>query len=256
MKIMSATVPPGRFAIERERFLREAHAAATLDHPNVVKVHETGYLDEGRHPFSVMEYVEGQNLAKRFDEVFQLELRERARLVKEMTDGLGAIHARFLCHRDMKPQNILITHDFHAKIADLGLVRFEGSNITLDTNLVGTPAFMAPEGFSSPHTDGRADIFSLGIIAYILFVGHRPFIGESIDDMAESIIHGLPADPLEDDPAFPLNLRDILGRMLDKRPEHRFQNCGELSSALAGYLEHGPTRSRLFQHLRLRRVWR
>lgn len=162
--------------VERTRFYREARAAMLLNHPNLVRA--LGFGDEqGRHYF-VMEYVDGENLSQYLTRVGQLSESEAIRLIVEVARGLESAHQQGLVHRDVKPDNILITRAGNVKLVDLGLVK------ELDTDLLltqpdrglGTPAFMAPEQFrDAQHSDARADIYALGQTLYIMVTGELPF---------------------------------------------------------------------------------
>lgn len=163
-----------------KRFEKEWRAAHNLDHPNIVRALEFGY--EGATPYLVMEYVDGESLGKRLDRTGRLAEQEAIRIIAQVAQGLHKAHKAKLVHRDVKPDNILLTADGVAKLADLGLVREVDSevNLTRTGRGLGTPYFMAPEQFcDAKSADARCDIYSLGATLYMAVTGELPFRSHS-----------------------------------------------------------------------------
>lgn len=163
-----------------KRFEKEWRAAHALDHPNIVRALEFGY--EGSTPYLVMEYVDGESLGKRLDRVGRLPEADAIRIIAQVAQGLHKAHKAKLVHRDVKPDNILLTADGTAKLADLGLVRELDSdvNLTRTGRGLGTPYFMAPEQFcDAKSADARCDIYSLGATLYMAVTGELPFRSNS-----------------------------------------------------------------------------
>jgi serine/threonine-protein kinase len=154
--------------------------------------------------------------------------------------ALDAIHARGMYHRDVKPDNIMISKTMDAKIIDFGIAKLLDSRLTLPFQVMGTPAYMAPEAFLSAEVDHRADIFSMGVLAYELLVGRRPFGGESIPVLAGQIRTMAPQDPRRFLPNFPPGLQDILARMLRKQPDSRYQSTQEVLEDIDAFTAGAP----------------
>jgi serine/threonine-protein kinase len=163
-----------------ERFLREARAAAQLDHPNVVRILNAGE-DGGRH-FIVMEMVEGENLRDRLRREGRLGRPEAIRIATGVAHALAAAHELDLVHRDIKPDNIMLSEDGAVKVADFGLARqvAGGGDITGEGFACGTPPYMSPEQISGHAVDGRSDLYSLGIVLYECLSGRRPFQAQDV----------------------------------------------------------------------------
>jgi Protein kinase domain len=228
-------VPDGLGAAVRteweSRFVLEARAAGRLSHPGIVSIYDVGTASDGR-PYLVLELVEGQTLdaLRRADPPPTLE--QAVRWTIEVAEALDAAHRRGVVHRDIKPANILVGADERARIADFGIARLEESSLTRDGAFLGSPAFAAPEQLRGKHIDGRADLFSLGAVLYLLATGRRPFEGQDIGAIAYSVCHV--------EPALPSSIRSEIGPLLDaailralrKAPEERFRTGGEFAAAL------------------------
>ncbi len=219
-----------------ERFRREAEAASWVDHPNVVKVIEHGYAGGSRTPYLVMEYVDGVSLTDLIVEYDALDFRDRTILIRQVAGALAAIHDVGLVHRDVKPCNVLISPRLQAKLTDFGIVRVPDSELTMLNQTVGTPAYMAPESFETSRTDGRADIFSLGVMTYALMTGQRPFEADNINDMMAAVCTRRPRRPRKINPKFPAQLQRIMSFMLKKDPEKRYQTMDAVKRDLDDFL--------------------
>jgi TolB-like protein/tRNA A-37 threonylcarbamoyl transferase component Bud32 len=219
----------------RHRFKREAIAASGLNHPHILTVHETGET-EG-HPYLVTEFVDGGTLAD-WARSARPRWRQVADLLAGVADGLAAAHTAGILHRDIKPQNILVTAGGHAKLADFGLATLESdyegdSSLPTETMLrtqdgvvVGTLAYMSPEQAAGTSLDARSDIFSFGVVLYELLAGRRPFQGATSVVLLHAIAHDpIPALPGE----IPAPLRAIVEKALEKTPAERYQTMRDLA---------------------------
>src|ERR1700733_8812315 len=164
----------------RERFFHEAQAAGRLLHPGIVTIFDTGEEPESRIPYLVMEYIPGQSLDRLLAEkTKKLPLDTALLLAGELAEALDHAHGQGVVHRDMKPANILVTPEGHAKIADFGIAKMNQANLTLPGHVLGTPAYMSPEQLEGVRVDHRSDLFSLGGILYRMVTGYAPFQGNS-----------------------------------------------------------------------------
>ena len=218
----------------RVRLLREAKAAASLDHPFICKIYETGEI-EGK-AYIVMEYIEGKDLSEKLNEGI-LPLRDSLQMILEIAEALEEAHNKGIIHRDLKPSNIMLTPQGHVKVMDFGLAKqiLPGgdeeaitktlqASITEQGAIVGTLAYMSPEQARGDKLDARSDIFSLGIILYEMISGKHPFTKPSAIETLSSIIR---------DPHPPTNVKPksvnplitpVLRKALAKEPENRHQN--------------------------------
>ncbi len=212
------------------RFRNEAHAIGRLRHPGVVTVDEFG--EDGLHSWIAMEYVEGCNLD---DVLLRCPLlgQERAMaIMDELLDALGCVHRHGICHRDVKPANIMVTTAGRVKLTDFGVARLRDLGLTQVSSIIGTPAFMAPEQFTGGALDGRADLFACGVLLFLLLSGRRPFSGAPAAVMHQ-ILHEEP--PLLSEAAGGLVGRvydDVILRALAKRADDRFSTADEMRAAL------------------------
>ena len=222
----------------RKRLLREAQAAATLDHPSICAVHEVGEADG--HSFIVMQYIEGETLAARL-ELQPLKLQEALSIATQAADALAEAHSRGIIHRDIKPQNMMITARGQVKVLDFGLARVvperdqlksEAETESLLTEpgmILGTVAYMSPEQAAGKTVDARSDIFSFGGVLYEMMSGHRAFRGDSQIEVLAAVLNQEP-QPL---PAkIPIDLAKLILRCLRKDPARRYQTMADLKVAL------------------------
>jgi hypothetical protein len=177
------------------RFLREARVAARISHPGVVTVFDAGR--EGDALYLVMELVEGESLAEKLARREFPSAAEALEMAAQVADALGAAHALGVVHRDIKPGNIMVTRSGRLKVADFGVAKAVGedTNLTRTGTVVGSPAYMAPEQLRGEALDGRADLFSLGVVLYELLVQRKPFPAETVTTLIYQILH---EDPLAD----------------------------------------------------------
>jgi serine/threonine protein kinase len=218
----------------RQRFMQEAKAAGRLSHPGIVQVFDVGQDAESNAPFMVMEYVAGQSLNKVLSASpgAKLPVQQALRLAEEIAQALAYAHSQGVVHRDIKPANILVTEDGRAKIADFGVAKLDFSNLTIAGHAVGTPAYMAPEQLGGQPVDGRADIFSLGVILYSMLAGFRPFQGRGNSTIAHKVRHGEPLPVTTLDVQLPPQVDALIARAMAKDPSERFQTGSEMAAAI------------------------
>jgi WD40 repeat protein len=227
------------------RFVNEARAVAGLQHPNVVQLHESG--QHAGVPYFTLEYVPGGTLAQRLRERV-LEPHEAARLLEAVARGVHHFHQRGVVHRDLKPQNILLTADGTPKVADFGLARRTeaGTSLTPTDMVLGTPSYMAPEQAAGKTSEATlaADIWSLGAVLYACLTGRPPFVGTS---HAETLLHVLNDDPLPPrslSSGTPRDLDTICLKCLNKEPGKRYLSAEALADDLRRFQEGRPILAR------------
>ena len=215
-----------------ERFLREARAAAQLDHPNVVRILNAGE-EAGRH-FIVMEMVEGENLRSRLRRDGRLDKTEALRIATGTAHALAAAHEIGLVHRDIKPDNIMIDLAGAVKVADFGLARqvAGGGEITGEGMACGTPPYMSPEQIAGHAVDGRSDLYSLGIVFYECLAGRRPFSAKDLLGWLECHTRMEPEPLRRHVGDLPDELAEVVMRLLAKRPEQRYGDARDLLAEL------------------------
>ncbi len=225
------------------RFEKEVRAAGGLDHPNILAVHDIGMHQD--RPYLVSELLDGAGLDQRM-ESGSLTVRRSLQIAIEIAEGLSAAHSRGIIHRDIKPGNIFITADGHAKILDFGIAKLaedhsletgesDSEARTLSTQagvMVGTPAYMSPEQVEGIEIDHRADIFSFGILLYEMLSGRRPFPGDTPPQIAISILRDDPPPMAGLNGRVTQPVEEIIMRCLEKNPEERFHSAHDLALAL------------------------
>src|SRR4030043_1961307 len=214
------------------RFLKEAQAIGRLFHPNIVTVYDIGRDYETI--YIAMEFIEGDPLSKVIEEK-KLEMREIANLGIQVAETLDYAHQRGIIHRDVKPSNILVKPSGQIIITDFGIAHIEDPSSSLQTQdgeILGTPAYMSPEQVKGQPVDRRSDLFSLGIILYELSTGMRPFGGENLVAIFNSIGQNHPTDPVKMNPGIPKGLSQIIMKCLEKMPDKRFETGKALAEAL------------------------
>ncbi|HEV8240470.1 MAG TPA: protein kinase [Thermoanaerobaculia bacterium] len=211
----------------RERFLREAHAAAALDHPHVCTIYEVGEAEDGR-VFMAMAYYQGATLARKLG-LGCLPVRDTLDIARQLISGLQKAHSHGVVHRDLKPANVFITQEGVVKLLDFGLARTVGdASLTRSGSVVGTARYMAPEQIVTGETDHRADLWSAGVVLFEMLAGRLPFEGKSDAQLTYSIVHRDPLDLRELRPGLPERLYAVVARCLDKDPDKRFGTAAAL----------------------------
>jgi serine/threonine protein kinase len=219
--------------IAQKRFMREAHSAGNLSHPNIVTIYDVGE-DQGLS-FIAMEYVDGSSLEELMHARQKFSLDEILRLVEQVADGLESAHKKGVVHRDIKPANILIDSEGRPRIVDFGIARISTSTMTQTNMIMGTPYYMSPEQISGRKVDHRADIFALGGILYELLTGQKPFPGDSLTTVIYKIMNEEPSPVRTFQRHLPEGLDFIVSKALAKSPEERYQSCRELIHDLRHY---------------------
>jgi len=217
----------------RERFLREAQAAGRLNHPGIVTIHDVGEDRSSGVLYIAMEYIEGRDLKEILASGHRFRPSEAARIVADVAVALDYAHQMGVIHRDIKPGNLILTHDGSARIADFGIARMESSNLTVDGQFIGTPNFMSPEQIAGGPIDGRSDLFSLGVVLFTLLTGQRPYTGGTMHQVTQRIIEEPAPIPSTIEEGVPAAFNPIVVKCLDKDPDRRFQTGSELANVLA-----------------------
>jgi serine/threonine protein kinase len=217
----------------RERFVQEARAAGRLSHPGIVTIFDAGEDPETHEPYLVMEYVAGKALSKILSEANgKLPLNAAVQFAQEIADALDCAHSQGVIHRDIKPANILVTKDGHAKIADFGVARLNQEVVTQTGQVVGSPAYMAPEQMMGKGADARSDLFSVGVILYNMITGFRPFQGNSAQTVCYKVMNAEPVPVTTFQHEVPPELDAIISRAIAKDPRDRYQSGAEFSRDL------------------------
>jgi serine/threonine-protein kinase len=218
------------------RFAREAQAIARIRSPHVVQIVEHGLAPDGA-PYIAMELVAGASLQRCLDERGRLDLPEVNAIVAQACAGLGAAHRSGVVHRDIKPANIVLAEVSGAtvvKLVDFGVAKDQPdpSEMTRSADKMGTPYYMSPEQLrSAKHVDGRADLWSLGVVAYYALTGALPFNARSFGDLVLTIHRGLFTRPTSLRPDLPPELDDWFSRILSRDPAQRFASAEEAAAA-------------------------
>jgi len=211
---------------DKERFLREARTASSLDHPNVGTIHGIEETPDGR-AFIVMAFYEGKSLAQRI-RAGPIASGEGVEIALQIAHGLAAAHAREIVHRDIKPSNIMLTPAGVVKIVDFGLAQVASSQTISETGITGTIAYMSPEQTLGRGVDRRSDIWALGLVLAEMLTGRNPIERETASATVVAILNE-PPHALE---GVPIELQQIVYRALSKDPARRYQNCTEVIADL------------------------
>jgi tetratricopeptide (TPR) repeat protein/tRNA A-37 threonylcarbamoyl transferase component Bud32 len=215
----------------KERIYREARAIAKLNHPNIVIVYDVD--DEPEFSFLVMEYLEGRDLKQVLEQERRLDCGRALEIAVQTCNAMEYAHRAGVFHRDVKPSNIMLLDKDEVKVMDFGIAKIGNYlSLTQTGRVLGTPSYMAPEQIEGHATDGRADLFSLGVVLYELLAGKRPFAADSLAALAYKIVHKTHMPPSLENVELPMALDEVLNRALAKKPEERYQNAAELRAAL------------------------
>jgi hypothetical protein len=222
------------------RFEREARAAASLNHPGVVAVYDTG-VDEATR-FIVMECVTGRDLAAILREQAPLEPARAVSIAERVADALAAAHAAGIVHRDVKPANVMVAEDGSVKVLDFGIARaLDGATLTHGASVLGSAAYMAPEQALGERADERSDIYSLGCVLYAMLTGRPPFTGEAAAAVLHQHVNAETRPPSQINPRVPPALDALVIAMLAKAPDARPQSAAQLRGRLAAMPGELPT---------------
>ena len=233
--LLGGTDPDGQ-----EQLLREARAIAAIDHPNICAVYEVGTSPSSGN-FIVMQYVEGETLSAVVSRG-PLPVGRACDLARQIADALTAAHRSGVIHRDLKPQNIIVTPSGTPKLLDFGIAKrlpatgvsdtTQTSRILQSGRWVGTPAYMSPEQIRLEPVDTRSDLFSLGCVFYECLTGHRAFTGRSDREVMANVLEADPITPSKLVPSIGRSIDGVCGRLLAKAPDNRYQTAGDASEAL------------------------
>ena len=240
--ITVAGIAPADEEEYRQRFFREAQAAGKLSHGGLVTIFDVGEDEKSKTPFIVMEFIEGKTLEE-LGRGERLPTETALGLVKQIAEALDYAHGRKIIHRDIKPANIIVAADGHAKITDFGIAKLAMTQFTQPGQVLGTPAYMAPEQLSGGAVDGRSDLFSLGVILYWLLTGDKPFAGDTTTAVSFKIVYQEPIPATQINPSLSPEFDYMLSRALAKDAAGRYQRGRELAEDLADLLDGRPPRS-------------
>ena len=215
-----------------ERFRREAKNAASLNHPSIVQVYDQGQSESGTY-YIAMEYVPEGTLKERIKREGPLGPGEAAEIALRVAEALAVAHSRGIVHRDIKPQNVLLTPSGDAKVADFGIARAVSSRTMTETNLVlGTAAYMSPEQVRGERVGPASDLYSLGVVLYEMLTGELPYTADDPIATAMKHLEEPPRHPREVNPAVPETLDTVTAKLLAKRVEDRYAGAAQLADDL------------------------
>ncbi len=218
-----------------QRFRREARSAAALSHPNIVPIYDLGRSEDGDY-YITMEYVPGGTLKERIAARGALGTRAAASVALQIAEALGAAHERGTIHRDVKPQNVLVTETGDVKVADFGIARAASATIVADAArtacVLGTANYISPEQAMGKEVDPRSDLYSLGVVLYEMLTGEVPYEADTPVAVAMKHVSEPPRAPREVDPEVPEGISAVVTKLLAKKPEDRYGDAAELAEDL------------------------
>lgn len=232
--IAKASLEPAEIQHLTERFRHEAQAVGRLVHPRIVQIYDYGEDDE--IAYIVMELVNGKTLYEHLSQEVSYEIREVGEIIRQVLDGIGYAHSEGVVHRDLKLSNILINNDGRIKISDFGIARIESSNLTRVGDVLGTPYCMAPEQFLGQDVNALVDLYAIGIVAYELLTGVKPFSGNAATVM-QQVLNNHPVDASKLNSRLSPLMDAVLRKALAKKREDRFQSAREFSDAFRAAID-------------------
>jgi len=237
IKTINMALDPGEMEHYEKRFTIEARAAGGLNHPNIVPIHDIGR--SGDLAYMAMEFLEGREL-KELIVGSELTVDRALEIAAQAADGLAYAHQHDVVHRDIKPANIMILRDDRVKIMDFGIARMRTADVRTQTGVVlGSPRYLSPEQVLGKRSDGRADIFSLGVILYEMVAGQPPFNGIDVNSLMFQIVNFTPPPPSTVNTALPQMLDLIIAKALAKTADERYASIAELASDLRACRQQG-----------------
>ncbi|MCM8899775.1 Stk1 family PASTA domain-containing Ser/Thr kinase [Caldicoprobacter algeriensis] len=219
------------------RFKRESQAAASLSHPNIVNIYDVG--EENGIYYIVMEYIKGKTLKEYIREKGKLDWEEAVRIAIQICSALKHAHKNGIIHRDIKPQNILVSEDGTVKVTDFGIARaVTSATVTMaGANVMGSVHYFSPEQARGGHVDAKSDLYSLGIVLYEMVTGTVPFEGDTAISVALKHIQEKVKPPGELNPDIPKSLQDVIEKAIEKDQNKRYQSAGEMIKDLQRVLK-------------------
>lgn len=215
----------------KERFFREAESAGLLTHPNIVTIYDAG--EEHDLAYIAMEFLKGVDLGEFTKKDHLLPMRETLSIIAQVADALDYAHKKGVVHRDIKPANIMkIDETKEVKVTDFGIARITASSKTKTGVVMGTPSYMSPEQVAGRKVDGRSDIFSLGVVLFELIAGEKPFKGEDVTSLMYKVASEKHPSIRSINPKTPPIVEKIIDKALEKNPEKRYQNAGQIAEHL------------------------
>ncbi len=227
----------------RERFFREAQAAGRLSHPGIVTIFDVGEDPPTHTPFIVMEYADGRPLDDFVAAAGRLSFEQALNIIQQIAEALNYAHAAGIVHRDIKPANIIVSGEGRTKIADFGIAKITQTEVTLPGQIMGTPAYMSPEQINGKPVDGRSDLFSLGVIAYWLLTGIKPFDGDTVTAICVQVATKDPDAASHVNATLSPDCDCVLARALAKDPEMRYQRGKDFAADLQDLRDGKPIQS-------------
>ena len=230
IKTIKLDLSPAERADFEKRFFQEAKSAARLNHPNIVTVFDAG--EAGEVAYIAMEFLEGEDLRQVMVPGRGMAEDQAADIIAGIAEGLAYAHRQGVVHRDVKPANIMVLKNGGVKLADFGIAHLQTGAKTQTGTLLGTPKYMSPEQISGLPVDGRADIFSLGVVLYQLLTGVAPFEGEAMAAVMFQVLQRPALPPARHVEHLHPGFAYILSRALAKKPEDRYQTASEFAADL------------------------
>jgi TonB family protein len=222
--------PEALSPVEREkfqaRFRREGEAAGRLNHPDIVHIYDVA------PSYIVMELLEGRSLSALLRTGVVLSVKNAVALVMRVADALDYAHRNGVAHRDIKPSNIMLVAAGGVKVMDFGVARLDTSELTSKGTVVGSVRYMAPEQMMGQRVDGRADVFSLGAVAYELLTGRPPFPGKNVTEVVSRVMQGSHVPPAQVDSRFPTSLNDVFATVFAPKPQDRYAKAIDFARGL------------------------
>jgi serine/threonine-protein kinase len=216
--------------VVKERFFREAESAGRLNHPNIVTIHDAG--EEQELGYIAMEVLDGKDLKEWCRKDSLLPVKQVLEIIAEVAEALDYAHSQNVVHRDIKPANIMLQKDGTVKVTDFGIARITTSSKTQTGVLLGTPNYMSPEQITSTKVDGRADIFSLGVVLFEMLTGEKPFQSDNAATLMFQIAKEPHPSALKIRPDLPPSCEAIIDKALQKDADQRYQRGAEMAQAL------------------------
>ena len=210
------------------RFKNESKAIAVLSHPNIVKVYDVSFGDMIQ--YIVMEYIDGITLKEYINQQKVLSWKETVHLVTQVLKALSHAHSKGVVHRDIKPQNMMLLSDGTIKVTDFGIARFSNSTRTMTEQAIGSVHYIAPEQAKGDITDGKTDIYSIGVMMYEMLTGKLPFDGDNAVSVALMHLQVVPDTPRTVNPSIPEGIEEITLKAMQKQPADRYQSAQDMLS--------------------------